>query len=41
MEIIKILGENLSRLIKISPPAARGLIKMAIKDMILPLMILV
>lgn len=32
MEIIKYLGEKLSEKIKISPPAARGLIKLAIKD---------
>ncbi len=36
MEIINFLGEILSKKIGISPPAARGLIKLAIKDQIGP-----
>lgn len=32
MEIINYLGEYLSSLINISPPAARGLLKLAIKE---------
>ena len=32
MEIIKYLGNNLAKKINISPPAARGLLKLAIKD---------
>jgi hypothetical protein len=32
METIKYLGEKLSEKVKISPPAARGLLKLAIKD---------
>ncbi len=32
MEIIKYLGDKLAEKIYISPPAARGLIKLAIKD---------
>lgn len=36
MEIINILGEKLSLKINISPPAARGLLKLAIKDEIGP-----
>lgn len=36
MEIINILGEKLSLKVKISPPAARGLLKLAIKDEIGP-----
>ena len=36
MEIINILGNKLSNEIEISPPAARGLIKLAIKDEIGP-----
>ncbi len=32
MEIIKYLGNQLSKKINISPPAARGLLKLAIKD---------
>lgn len=32
MEIINYLGEFLSRSINISPPAARGLLKLAIKE---------
>lgn len=36
MEVINILGEKLSLKIKISPPAARGLLKLAIKDEIGP-----
>jgi len=32
MEIINYLGEYLSKIINISPPAARGLIKLAIKE---------
>ena len=32
MEIINYLGEYLSKSINISPPAARGLIKLAIKE---------
>ncbi|GAI01549.1 unnamed protein product, partial [marine sediment metagenome] len=32
MEIINYLGEYLSNIINISPPAARGLIKLAIKE---------
>jgi len=32
MEIISYLGEYLSKSINISPPAARGLIKLAIKE---------
>ena len=36
MEIINTLGNKLSKEIEISPPAARGLIKLAIKDEIGP-----
>ena len=36
MEIINILGLKIAEKIKISPPAARGLIKLAIKDTIGP-----
>ncbi|TFG30286.1 MAG: hypothetical protein EU532_01485 [Promethearchaeota archaeon] len=36
MEIIKYLGEKLSEKVNISPPAARGLLKLAIKDEIGP-----
>jgi hypothetical protein len=36
MEVINILGEKLSLRINISPPAARGLLKLAIKDEIGP-----
>jgi len=36
MEIIKVLGLFLSNQVKISPTAARGLIKLAIKDEIGP-----
>jgi hypothetical protein len=32
VEVIKYLGSNLAELIMISPPGARGLIKLAIKD---------
>ncbi len=32
VEVIKYLGFNLAELIMISPPGARGLIKLAIKD---------
>ena len=32
MEIIKYLGDKLSEEINISPPAARGLLKLSIKD---------
>jgi hypothetical protein len=32
MEIIKYLGDILSKQINISPPAARGLLKLSIKD---------
>ena len=32
MEIIKFLGDKLANKINISPPAARGLLKLAIKD---------
>lgn len=32
MEIIKYLGDKLSEKINISPPAARGLLKLSIKD---------
>jgi hypothetical protein len=32
MEIIKYLGDKLSEQINISPPAARGLLKLSIKD---------
>ncbi|MFX0058074.1 MAG: hypothetical protein ACFE85_16320 [Candidatus Hodarchaeota archaeon] len=32
MEIIKLLGNELANKISISPPAARGLIKLSIKD---------
>ena len=32
MEIIKYLGDKLSQQINISPPAARGLLKLSIKD---------
>ncbi|MBD3341069.1 MAG: hypothetical protein GF353_18325 [Candidatus Lokiarchaeota archaeon] len=32
MEIIKYLGERMAQKIEISPPAARGLLKLAIKD---------
>ncbi|MBD3255218.1 MAG: hypothetical protein GF383_09005 [Candidatus Lokiarchaeota archaeon] len=32
MEIIKYLGDKLANRIHISPPAARGLLKLAIKD---------
>lgn len=32
MEIIKYLGDKLAEQIKISPPAARGLLKLSIKD---------
>ncbi|MFW9936737.1 MAG: hypothetical protein ACFFD5_03765 [Candidatus Thorarchaeota archaeon] len=36
MEIINILGNGLANKISISPPAARGLIKLSIKDEIGP-----
>ncbi len=36
LEIINFLGELLSKRIGISPPAARGLIKLAIKDQMGP-----
>lgn len=36
MEVINILGEKLSLRINISPPAARGLLKLAIKNEIGP-----
>ncbi|MFX0008552.1 MAG: hypothetical protein ACFFAV_17715 [Candidatus Hermodarchaeota archaeon] len=36
MEIINMLGEKLSLKINISPPAVRGLLKLAIKDEIGP-----
>ena len=36
MEIINLLGDKLSKELKISPPAARGLIKLAIKDEVGP-----
>lgn len=36
MEIINYLGEYLSNSINISPPAARGLIKLAIKEQLGP-----
>ncbi|MBY9003035.1 MAG: hypothetical protein KGD73_03605 [Candidatus Lokiarchaeota archaeon] len=36
MEIIKYLGDILATEISISPPAARGLLKLAIKDQIGP-----
>lgn len=36
MEIINILGNGLANKINISPPAARGLIKLSIKDEIGP-----
>jgi len=32
LEIIKFLGDKLANKINISPPAARGLLKLAIKD---------
>ncbi|MHA1294612.1 MAG: hypothetical protein ACTSQJ_18380 [Promethearchaeota archaeon] len=32
MEIIRVLGNKLAKLLKISPIAARGLIKLAIKE---------
>ncbi len=32
MEVINILGDKLAEFINISPPAARGLLKLAIKD---------
>jgi len=32
MEIIRYLGEQLAKKINISPPAARGLLKLSIKD---------
>jgi len=32
MEIIKYLGNQLAKKINISPPATRGLLKLAIKD---------
>ncbi|MCJ7649737.1 MAG: hypothetical protein MUP85_14065 [Candidatus Lokiarchaeota archaeon] len=32
MEVIKYLGNKLSEFTKISPPGARGLIKLAVKD---------
>ena len=32
MEIINILGKSLAKNLNISPPAARGLIKLSIKD---------
>ena len=36
MEIIKFLGDKLANKINISPPAARGLLKLAIKDEVGP-----
>lgn len=36
MEIIRILGDILAVKTKLSPPAARGLIKLAIKDQVGP-----
>ncbi|MFX1356325.1 MAG: hypothetical protein ACFFA8_03495 [Promethearchaeota archaeon] len=36
MEIINILGNGLANKINISPPAARGLIKLSIKDEVGP-----
>lgn len=36
MEIIKLLGDSLSEKIEISPAAARGLLKLSIKDEIGP-----
>jgi hypothetical protein len=38
MEIINYLGESLSKSINITPPAARGLIKLAIKEEFGPFM---
>ncbi len=32
MEVIRFLGDMLEKLIAISPPAARGLLKLSIKD---------
>ena len=36
MEVIKYLGNKLAELITISPPGARGLIKLAVKDVLGP-----
>jgi len=40
MEIVNYLGEFLSKFISISPPAARGLIKLAIKEELGPFRLL-
>jgi predicted DNA-binding antitoxin AbrB/MazE fold protein len=36
MEIIRILGDKIAEKVNISPPAARGLLRLAIKDQLGP-----